>query len=243
LAIAGFLSGFYHLQRLARAERRLYVERNGRSRGDPEKCEVAFLRDKRVAAYAKLMRNEETASVGDQSMGRTTALRREIKRVFVPYVESKDFSSDLRSAPNFLCYRRIEADEVHVCDIQWEKYGRPRFVLNFGKAPADGVVDILGKHVMPEDILPSHAPIRGRLTPHSGGMTGSWFRQDRPLIERLVTWSRLRPPEQVISQLMTLFAEVEEFWKSGTIGPHMRLLPSMNQLVHQARARQVAATS
>src|SRR5262249_35472387 len=121
------------------------------------------------------MRKEEAGSVGDRSMGRTTSLRREIKRVFVPYVESKGFSPDPRGAPSFLCYRRIEAGEVRVCDIQWEKYGRPRFVVNFGKAPADGVMDLLGKHVMPEDILPSHAPIQGRLTPRSGGMTGSWF--------------------------------------------------------------------
>jgi hypothetical protein len=176
-------------------------------------------------------------------MGRTTALRREIKQVFVPYLANKGFSADLRSAPNFLCYRRIEADQVQVFDIQWEKYGRPRFVVNFGKAPADGVVDLLGQRIKPDDILPSHAPIRGRLAPGSGAMTGSWFRQDRPLVERLASWSSLRPPEQVISQLMTLFVEVEDFWKSGTIGPHVRMLPSMNQLVHQAKARQAATRS
>jgi uncharacterized protein DUF4304 len=173
-------------------------------------------------------------------VGRTTALRREIKQVFVPFLAKKGFSSDLRGAPNFLYFRRTEADQVQVFDIQWQKYGRPRFVVNFGKAPADGVMDMFGKHVMPEDILPSHAPIRGRLAPGSGAMTGSWFRQDRPLVERLASWSSLRPPEQVISQLMTLFVEVEEFWKSGTIGPHVRLLPSMNQLVQQATARQAA---
>jgi hypothetical protein len=173
-------------------------------------------------------------------MGRTTALRSEIKRVFVPYLTNKGFSSDPRSSPNFLYFRRIEGDRVQVFVIQWEKYGRPRFVVNFGKAPADGVVDIFGKLFSPEDIRPDLAPIRGRLAPGSGAMSGSWFRQDRPLIERLANWSSLRPPEQVISQLMTLFVEVEEFWKSGTIGPHMRLLPSMNRLVQQAKARQAA---
>jgi hypothetical protein len=176
-------------------------------------------------------------------MGRTTALRHEIKRVFVPHLVSKGFSPDPRSSPNFLTFRRIEADRVHVCDIQWEKYGRPRFVVNFGNAPAGGVTDVLGKPIMPEDILPSHAPVRGRLAPGRGTMTGSWFRQDRPLIARLVTWSRLRPPEQVISQLITLFDEVEAFWRSGAIGPHMRLLPSLNQLVQQAKARQAARAS
>jgi hypothetical protein len=116
-------------------------------------------------------------------------------------------------------------------------------VVNFGKAPAGGVTDLLGKNIMPEDILPSHAPVQGRLTPGRGTMTGGWFRQDRPLIERLASFSSLRPPEQVISQLVTLFAEVEEFWKSGTIGPHMWLLPSPKQLLEQAKARRAARTS
>jgi hypothetical protein len=115
--------------------------------------------------------------------------------------------------------------------------------MNFGKAPADGVVDLFGKHVMPEEIFPSHAPVWGRLAPGRGGSTASWFRQDRPLLERLVFLSGLRAPEQVISQLMTLFVEVEEFWASGILGPHLRLLPSANQLVQQAKARQAAVTS
>ena len=130
---------------------------------------------------------------------------------------------------------------MHVCDIQWDKYDRPRFVLSFGKARAAGEVDVIDKPIMPEDILQSHVPTWGRLTPRPGRMTGSWFRQDRPLIERLVAWSRLRPPEEVISQLMTLFAEVEEFWRSGTIGPHMGLLPSLNRLVQQTKAHQAKA--
>jgi len=129
---------------------------------------------------------------------------------------------------------------VHVCDIKWDKYDRPRFVLSFGKARAAGEVDVIDKPIMSEDILQSHVPTWGRLTPRCR-MTGSWFRQDRPLIERLVAWSRLRPPEEVISQLMTLFAEVEEFWRSGTIGPHMGLLPSLNRLVQQTKAHQAKA--
>jgi hypothetical protein len=75
-------------------------------------------------------------------MGRTTALRSEIKRVFAPHLASKGFAPDPR---HLLCYRRIDAEEVHVCDIQWDKYDRPRFVLNFGKAPAAGLVDVTAR--------------------------------------------------------------------------------------------------
>ena len=119
-------------------------------------------------------------------MGRTTAHRPGIKRVFDPISRARAFPPTC-AVPRTFAYRRIEADQVYVFDIQWEKYGRPRFVVNFGKAPVDGVVDVLGKPVGPEDVLPSHGQVRGRLQPGSGAMTGSWFRQDRPLIERLVS--------------------------------------------------------
>jgi hypothetical protein len=36
---------------------------------------------------------------------------------------------------------------------------------------------------------------------------------------------QLYPAEEVVSQLIALFVEVEELWKSGNAGPHIRLLP------------------
>jgi hypothetical protein len=66
-------------------------------------------------------------------MGRTTSLREAIKQVFVPHLQGKGFSPDMRYAPQRFGFRKIDSDAVYVCDIQWEKYGRPRFVLHFGK--------------------------------------------------------------------------------------------------------------
>jgi hypothetical protein len=157
-------------------------------------------------------------------MGRTTALRQAIKRTFVPFLAERGFSPDMRHAPWFLTFRQISAHAVHVCDIQWEKYGRPRFVVNFGKCSAKGVI-FLDEHLLPGDIFPANTPVHGRLQPGKSPNTGSWFRQDRPVFRSLFSTMKLYPPDEVVAQLVSLFAEVEEFWRTGTIGPHIRLSP------------------
>ena len=68
-------------------------------------------------------------------MGRTTDLRREMKRRFFPAMIDSGFSVDMRNAPSFVDFRRITPDAIQAFDIQWEKYGRPRFVINFGMRP------------------------------------------------------------------------------------------------------------
>jgi hypothetical protein len=156
-------------------------------------------------------------------MGRTTALRREIKRAFIPHLAAKGFSVDVRHAPQFLTFRQVTPNAVNVSDIQWEKYGRPRFVVNFGKCGADGVV-LRGQRILPDDIMPYHGICWGRLRPGSGRTTRGWFRQDRPLLERIIHRSQSYAPEEVVSKLIVLFAEVEEFWNSGLIGPHIHLM-------------------
>lgn len=59
--------------------------------------------------------------------------------------------------------------------------------------------------------------------------TRGWFRQDRPILQRVISWSRLRTPEDVVQELMALFREVEEFWDTGRVGQHIRLLPNLFQ--------------
>jgi hypothetical protein len=158
-------------------------------------------------------------------MGYTTALRREIKERFTPAMAERGFACDMRKAPQFFTFRRITPDAVQVFDIQWEKYGRPRFVVNFGQCAAAGVV-IGGELVAPQDVFPNSTPIWGRLSPGRGGTTGNWFRQDRPLLERIGTWSSTRSPAEVMTTLMTLFPELEEFWKNGQTGRHSRVWTS-----------------
>jgi hypothetical protein len=156
-------------------------------------------------------------------MGRTTALRHQIKQAFIPYLAAKGFSVDMRDAPQFFTFRQITAHAVNVCDIQWEKHGRPRFVVNFGKCGAHGVV-LRGQRILPDDITSYHGIVRGRLHPGSRRTTRGWFRQDRPLLERIASWSQFYAPQEVVAKLIALFGEVEEFWNSGQVGPHIQLM-------------------
>jgi len=139
-------------------------------------------------------------------MSRTTALREAIKRDFVPFLRDKGFVSEKQTALIYP-FCKIDSDVVFECSVQWEKYGSPRFILNFSKRGPEGLI------------------ASGRLAPGKGRWTEGWFRQERPWLQRLVTFSKLYPPEKVVAQLKTLFVEVENYWKSGTVGPHIHLLP------------------
>jgi hypothetical protein len=138
-------------------------------------------------------------------MSRTTALRQAIKRNFVPFLRDKGFGLEKQNV-QFYTFRKVDSDAVHLFDIQWGKYGSPRFVLNFSKCAPKGLIT------------------RGRLAPSQRRTTGGWFRQDRSWLERLFCFSKLYPAEQVVAQLIALFPEVEDFWKSAKIGPHIQLL-------------------
>lgn len=139
-------------------------------------------------------------------MGRTTALREAIKRDFVPFLRNKGFVPEKQTALIYP-FRKIDSDLIFECSVQWEKYGSPRFILNFSKRGPKGLI------------------ASGRLAPSRRRTTAGWFRQDRPWLQRLVSFSKLYRPEKVVAQLKILFVEVEDYWKSGTVGPHIRLLP------------------
>jgi hypothetical protein len=51
----------------------------------------------------------------------------------------------------------------------------------------------------------------------------SWFRQDSTLLQRLLGQPALRPPDDVVDELIALFAELERYWANGEVGPHVRL--------------------
>ena len=156
-------------------------------------------------------------------MGTTTALRQMIKQSFIPLMESKGFQTDMRDMPHFLGFRRIRPGRIDVCDIQWEKYGRPRFVLNFGSCGPLGVI-CHGREIKPEDITAGETPWRGRLMPGPPPSVRNWFRQDRSLLERFLKGGRLQPPDDVIAELIRLFDEVESYWESDTVGKHIRII-------------------
>ena len=156
-------------------------------------------------------------------MGRTTELRRELKRRFYPFVAGHGFQVDTKYGPIGTDFRRITSTCVDVFDIQWEKYGRPRFVLNFGKTPADGVMHF-DEQVPPEKVLSYMGAQSGRLQPRRGPSANSWFRQDPTFFRRVLLRQPDRHPTDVVDELLVLFPELEEWFKNGQVGPHMSLV-------------------
>ena len=143
-----------------------------------------------------------SSAVSSDGMGRTSELRREIKMRFVPLAAASGFALSEAHAPGFLEFRRVVGDGEHLFDVQWEKYGRPRFVVNFSSD---------GKH--------------GRLQPRAGAGTSSWFRQDATLLDRLLFRPSLRPSSEVVDELISLFPELEGFFSQQVLGKHMHLFP------------------
>ena len=132
-------------------------------------------------------------------MGRTTELRQAIKRDLVPNLQDKGFTLHMSDAPRCYRFRKTDSDVELECNVQWEKYGSPRFILNFSKRGPKGLI------------------ASGRLAPSQRRTLAGWFRQDRPWLVRLISSFKLYPPEQVVAQLIALFGEVEEYWKSGKV--------------------------
>lgn len=136
-------------------------------------------------------------------MNNTSELRNEINKTFAPFVESKGFFLKKKTRI-FYDFEKITSDSVYMFNIQWEKYGSPRFVINF--------------KIDDNDTLSSW----GRLQPKNGASTCSWFRQDRCWILNIL-FPR-KPQKKIIKQLINLFPEVEDYISSGRIGKHLKII-------------------
>ena len=44
------------------------------------------------------------------------------------------------------------------------------------------------------------------------------------MIESILHLSPLRSPAEVVTTLLALFHEVEDWWEDGSIGPHVRII-------------------
>lgn len=157
-------------------------------------------------------------------MGTTTELRREIKSRFFPYVEQLGFKFDEREAPTFWIFRRTAVDTAQLFSIQWEKYGRPRFRLDFGSCSIDGLA-LPGKQIALADVHPHWLSDCLTLKPRTGFFASDWFRQDRGAMRKLLGAEPLRSPAEVVDELMRVFTEVESYWSYGAAGKHIRHWP------------------
>ncbi len=153
-------------------------------------------------------------------MGRTTELRKALKSTFFPHVMARGFVVDTRHQPMFTIFRRTVDGAVQVFDIQWEKYGSPRFVLNFGAVPLDGT-DLAGAPINPAEVQPHDCKPCLRLQRRRGGSLACWFQLRKLLWEQLTTLRRDHAPAEVVGSLLAAYPEMEDWWQSRKRGPHV----------------------
>ncbi len=156
-------------------------------------------------------------------MGVTTALRRELKQRFFPLLREKGFIQDDRNAPQTVHFRRTAGDAVHLLELQWDKYGGPTFVINFGTCPAEGLNTPSGRFPV-EQVYTGWLRESGRLQPKGGRGTSSWFSQKKPWLQRIFAEQEFRPPDEVVRELLALFPQVEAYWATGAIGDNLLMM-------------------
>jgi len=155
-------------------------------------------------------------------MGSTSVLHREIKAKFFPAIEAKGFRIDTSDQPQSSRFRRDLTESVHLFDIQWDKTGKPRFVVNFGEVP-NRPLQFYDQTIQPQDLRVYHSPSYLRLQRRRGGSMGCWYQTHRPLISWLLHLGKPYTPEEVIAQLLTHFSEVEDWWSTKIRGAGIRL--------------------
>jgi hypothetical protein len=150
--------------------------------------------------------------------GRTTELRRILKQRFYEPLVRRGFVLDTRHQPQMTTLRRRARDRVHLLDVAWDKYGRPRFSVTFGTCPAAGL-QIRGELIPAGEMLASWCPDAGTL---QGGSGAGWsFRQDANWLQRFLG-RPIRDPATVVDDLLSIYPEVERYWAGGETGPHLR---------------------
>ena len=129
-----------------------------------------------------------------------------IKQEFYPFAKARGFERDKSINPLFKTFRRRTGTVDQVVEIQWDKYWRPCFVINFGRAAGDERIDY-----------------EGRLQRKRGGGRNCWFGTRRPWPGKLTTGKWSYTPEEVLSELVAAFDELETWWEQGVAGPHIDL--------------------
>jgi hypothetical protein len=155
---------------------------------------------------------------------RTQQLRDAVKKLFIPYILSRGFHEDKRELfkpdPYGHLRRRFmrwNGNKLELLNIQFDKHGRPKFVLNFGVVPPEGV-ETLFEYVKQIEADVVHLPVTGRLY-NSNRYLMRWF--GFPLIR--IPLIRDPSAEDIVRRAIRLFPQVEAWLREGKVGPNVRV--------------------
>jgi len=116
-----------------------------------------------------------------KSIERSRRLRARLKADLFPVLEERGFRS-LKHSNMFYEFGRVRDGQLHVFEIQWDKYHGPKFLINFGRSAIE--LNDQGEEGVRNPFMDSWLPIHeagtGGLAEsnriHRGRMRRQWFR-------------------------------------------------------------------
>lgn len=81
----------------------------------------------------------------------TSLLKEDIVDDFGMYVLGLGFQPE-KKRNEFYPYRQSGKERDEIIEVQFDKHNRPKFVLNFGVVPENGIIDAYGRFVGRENV-------------------------------------------------------------------------------------------
>jgi hypothetical protein len=160
-------------------------------------------------------------------------LRAAVSEDFCAHLSSLGFERCKRSSL-FYPYRRRSLRGYDLVEIQFDKYHRPKFVINFGVLPGDFIVDSYGRWVDVEKVCIGQLVQQGRL--HRRPRSIRWFGIGG-LSRFMFTENAVR---REVLLLKELFEQVELWFQTAATGPNLSLWENNHNKPGAGRASMVA---
>jgi hypothetical protein len=147
-------------------------------------------------------------------MGPRARLNQLLTERLVPELKRRGFAGPEKISGNGLFHEftRRKGDVNEMLDIQFEKSGLPRFLINLSLLPAAG-----GDAIVEQ----GGTVVAGRVTPQPGPYTRHWFRADRLWWERLMGKTDSREEDAVL-EAVGMLEEIDRWWSSPLPSLHIR---------------------
>lgn len=117
----------------------------------------------------------------------------------------------------FYSFRRPGEERDEIIEVQFDKHNRPKFVLNFGIVPANGIIDAYGRFVDKGNVQIAHLAKSGRL--YALPYSQFWFRPNVLFGFRTLECS----VKKGVAHLIHVFWQVEQWFETGELKPNIRL--------------------
>lgn len=158
-------------------------------------------------------------------------LKAAVKSLLVPYILSRGFQEDTRklgeeapSGHQSFRFLRWQNNNLELLEIQFDKYRRAAFAIEFGIVPPEGVY-YYGYHYPQEKAYVCISLRAARLTP---SRICKLKRFALPLLKIPVL--RNPSPERVVQRAIELFPQVETWLRQGVKGPNVYVMPESPEM-------------